>query len=273
PGTAERGLSPLYFQDAEGNYQIGQLSKEGGVTMVETPEGLRVVPDAARMGYDPNMIGVRGGAETGVAANRAQVLAPIEAEAAGIASGAQEAARTASIPGRIHAETQAERLAEQPQRTAAQASQERKYEMVSGLINKALNQANSFTTGLMGSSLSNIPGTEARDLKATIDTIRANIGFSQLQEMRDNSPTGSALGPVSDMENRLMQALLGNLEQSQSPKQFKENLELVQSQLDQIIHGNRQQYSRMYGGEEAAPPTQQSQRSILDEADAILQGL
>lgn len=94
-----------------------------------------------------------------------------------------------------------------------------------------------FTTGLTGSALQNLAGSKANDLRAIISTVRANIGFDRLQEMRMSSPTGGALGPVSDFENQLLQATLGNLEQSQSNEQLKYNLQRVKDTYLDIVHG------------------------------------
>lgn len=89
-----------------------------------------------------------------------------------------------------------------------------------------------------GSYLSTIPGTAARDVKGLIDTIRANVGFDKLQQMRAASKTGGALGQVSEQENKLLQATLGNLEQSQSQEQFVYNLKRVYNVYQDIIHGS-----------------------------------
>lgn len=89
----------------------------------------------------------------------------------------------------------------------------------------------------MGSFLSSVPGTKARDVAALVDTIKANAGFDRLQQMRNASPTGGALGQVSEMENRLLQATIGNLEQSQSQAQFLANMRAVKETYLDIIHG------------------------------------
>ena len=105
--------------------------------------------------------------------------------------------------------------------------------------------------GLGGKILSNIPGTEARDFEARLETIKANIGFDKLQAMRDASPTGGALGQVSEMELRQLNASMGNLEQSQSPKQLRENLIAVREQYIRTlaaINAQRQGYQQMQGG-------------------------
>ena len=98
-------------------------------------------------------------------------------------------------------------------------------------VNKVIPDINDFTAGFGGALLSKIPGTKARDLKANIDTIVANLGFRELQDMRDNSPTGGALGQVSERELQLLNAAKQNLENSQTPEQLKENLEDLKAQL------------------------------------------
>lgn len=105
--------------------------------------------------------------------------------------------------------------------------------------------------GFVGSLLSNIAGTEARDFESRLTTIKANIGFDKLQAMRDASPTGGALGQVSEMELRQLNASMGNLENSQSPEQLRENLLAVRAQYIRTIRAieaQRQGYRQMQGG-------------------------
>ena len=92
-------------------------------------------------------------------------------------------------------------------------------------------------TGLVGALVKQIPGTDAYDLENLIATVRANVGFDRLQAMRDASPTGGALGNVSEQENRLLQSTLGALEQSQSKAQVIRNLKRVRDTYLDIIHG------------------------------------
>jgi len=84
---------------------------------------------------------------------------------------------------------------------------------------------------------SNIPGTKAADLERLLETVKTIGGFEELQAMRNASPTGGALGPVSDMENRMLQATIGNLEKSSSPAQRADNLRRVINTYMDIIHG------------------------------------
>lgn len=93
------------------------------------------------------------------------------------------------------------------------------------------------TTGAMGGLLANVGGTAARDLAGLLDTVKANAGFQELAKMRAASPTGAALGAISDKETALLQATIGNLEQSQTEAQLKDNLRRVKNVYADIIHG------------------------------------
>jgi len=101
---------------------------------------------------------------------------------------------------------------------------------------KLANESTIPTTGA-GSFLSVIPGSAAADLSSTLDTIKANIGFDRLQQMRDSSPTGGALGAVNNQEMDLLQSVYGSLAQSQSKEQFNRNLDRLENVYLDIIHG------------------------------------
>jgi hypothetical protein len=81
-----------------------------------------------------------------------------------------------------------------------------------------------------------VPGSPAYDVNNLLDTIRANISFDKLQAMREASPTGGALGQVSDFENRLLQSTLGKLDVTMNPADFEFNLRRLREQYEKIIH-------------------------------------
>lgn len=93
------------------------------------------------------------------------------------------------------------------------------------------------TTGPIGALVGNaLPNTPAGALSQRLQTIRANIGFERLQQMRDASPTGGALGQVSEMENRLLQSVYGSLEQAQSADELLYNLGRIEDIYTRIVH-------------------------------------
>jgi hypothetical protein len=105
-------------------------------------------------------------------------------------------------------------------------------------------------TGFFGNIMQALPGTAAHDTAASINTIEAAIGFDRLQAMRDASPTGGALGQVSEMELRQLNASLGSLKQSSSKEQFAENLAAVKKHYMSAvaaIKAQQYEYARMNG--------------------------
>lgn len=93
------------------------------------------------------------------------------------------------------------------------------------------------TAGMAGEALSRFGGSSAYDVRALIDTVKGNIGFDRLQQMRDSSPTGGALGAINAIELQTLQAVLGNLQQAQSEEQLRYNLQRMKNLYLDIIHG------------------------------------
>lgn len=73
-------------------------------------------------------------------------------------------------------------------------------------FSKALSLINSFSTGKTGELLKNIPATDAYNLNSYLDQFNASSAFSTLQDMRNASKTGGALGQVSEKELALLKA-------------------------------------------------------------------
>lgn len=84
-----------------------------------------------------------------------------------------------------------------------------------------------YTTAGAGGVLRNLPMTSARDLDAKLTSIKANLGFDRLQQMRDASPTGGALGQVAVQELTALQSTIASLDQLQTPGQLKAALDKI----------------------------------------------
>jgi hypothetical protein len=69
-----------------------------------------------------------------------------------------------------------------------------------------------------------VKGGKAADFDKALESFKAQIGFAVLQNMRQMSPTGGALGQVSNYENRILQNSLASLDEAQSPAQFRANV-------------------------------------------------
>lgn len=98
-------------------------------------------------------------------------------------------------------------------------------------INEISNEINGKVSGFFGKSLSLIPGTPAFDFQQRLNTLAANIAFSELQAMRDASKTGGALGQVSERELALLESSLGALNIGQSPEQLKSQLQKIKESI------------------------------------------
>ena len=97
-------------------------------------------------------------------------------------------------------------------------------------VDKLMSKVNRWTTG-MGSVLAGIPETDARNFKAELDTLKANIAFNELTAMREASKTGGALGAVSDKEMNLLQSALGALDAGQSPENIRQQLQQIKESV------------------------------------------
>ena len=87
--------------------------------------------------------------------------------------------------------------------------------------------------GMYGSVMGNFPGTTATDIRANIATIKSKTSLNALQEMRNNSPTGGALGNVSDAEGQRLENNIAALDLKQSPEALLKQLKkLKKSTLD-----------------------------------------
>ena len=105
--------------------------------------------------------------------------------------------------------------AEMKRLTAARDSVIAKSGFVLQAIDKALNiisTAKQPTTGLLGAGFRIFAGSDAKRLDAVLDTIRSNIGFKELNEMRQSSKTGGALGNVTVRELELLQSTMVSLD-------------------------------------------------------------
>lgn len=75
---------------------------------------------------------------------------------------------------------------------------------------------------------------EAVTFKNTLESLQSNVAFGTLQEMREASKTGGALGGVSERELVFLLSALGNIQQSTDPATLRENLLEVKRILTKI---------------------------------------
>ncbi len=71
----------------------------------------------------------------------------------------------------------------------------------------------------------------AREAQAKLDKILARGGFQELAKMRAASPTGGALGNVSDTEGRYLRSAFGALDRTQSTASFQKAIDDAVTEL------------------------------------------
>jgi hypothetical protein len=107
-------------------------------------------------------------------------------------------------------------------------------------IDQAMPMISNWSTGFLGKGLRDLGfgGTDAADLEIALRPVVANIGFTELNEMRAASPTGAALGQVTERENTLLQSTIKAIDPNGSPELLKKNLQYVRDVYDVMINTN-----------------------------------
>lgn len=227
--------SPI--QDANGNYYIAHEYSDKLTPMTTAGAG-PASPTAAPIDAAP----ATGGTPTGGPAAPAGAAAPMAPAGGAPATGSPQFLTPAEQEAaKAKASKDAEIKAALPQQmVAAKTSLEQldqSDKLVSDFIDQAIKKADNLSTGWVGKTTESMAGTPSYELSKTLDTIRANVGFDKLAAMRAASPSGGALGQVSNFEEQLLQSVLGSLDQGQSKEQLVDNLK----RLKDFISSNHAQ--------------------------------
>jgi hypothetical protein len=124
-------------------------------------------------------------------------------------------------------------------------------------------------TGRMG-ALPNIPGSDAANAEALLGTLKSQVGFGVLQDLRNNSKTGGALGAVSDAEGKRLEANLAALDKSQSIEQFKSNLAKIVDYAEKAKDRMREAYNLKHGSGSVSPAANQPPAMVDSKAAPAL---
>lgn len=162
----------------------------------------------------------------------------LQGEIAGSKTAAQEAAQL-----------EAERIKQLPAARANLRKTEAKASELKGMVEKATKLVDkTFASGFGSGVASQVRGSSASNLKSVLTTIKANLGFSELQAMRDASPTGGALGQVAVQELEALQSTIANLDQAQSDDQLKDHLKAIDQHLTNWQNAVNQAYREKFEG-------------------------
>jgi hypothetical protein len=114
-------------------------------------------------------------------------------------------------------------------------------------IKRAKNKIKGYgTEGFVAGATQNLYGSPAFGLKKTLETVKANLGFAELQAMRDASPTGGALGQVAVQELTALQSTIANLDLGQKDKDLKYSLDKINGHLERWREAVDKSYQEKY---------------------------
>jgi hypothetical protein len=121
------------------------------------------------------------------------------------------------------------------------------YDNVTNEIDRAIELTDYTTAGVGGAVLRELPMTSARTLNNAITMVKANLGFDRLQQMREESKTGGALGAVTEKEIDLLQSTVQRLDQLTDPQELIRALGVVKEQYIKVQTLRQQMYAMKYG--------------------------
>lgn len=104
---------------------------------------------------------------------------------------------------------------------------------------------NEIQTGISGKAQSKIWGTNEYNYEKLLDTINAAIAFGELTDMRAASPTGGALGQVSERELALLSSVKGSLDIGQDKEIIKQNLNRIRESFQKVVDKARENEAAM----------------------------
>ena len=99
---------------------------------------------------------------------------------------------------------------------------------------------------LIGAITKAVPGTKANELSIMLKKIFANVAFGRLQNMRANSPTGGALGNVSNIELDLLKSSAEAISQTTQPEFFIEQLVQLHQFYTDNLNSRLRKYKEIY---------------------------
>jgi hypothetical protein len=97
---------------------------------------------------------------------------------------------------------------------------------------KILDESPNIAAGNFSNWLVDLPvfGQEAKDLDSILQSVKASVGFGQLEDLKLMSPSGaSGLGAVSNFEQQVLQSVEGSLARDMSAPNLKQNLQRLKT--------------------------------------------
>jgi len=235
--TANLGGDMPMMRNTEAQYQVGQQVKGRNPNMAPYPGSAQVSPNIIRgqaAAEEGGKQDVRVGAEPVIAGKTKTAQLRAEKDAAFSDAQSQFDAAYTTVNNRL---SDIKRFKAHPAAT------------------RVIGPLDAFTPNF----------GRARGAQQIYDTLVASATFDALQEMRINSPTGGALGNVSDADIRLLKESIGALGQAQNEEDFFESLRIYEDRLkqvrDRLVNRYRQSYGYRLSKDWKPPVTSSSPRT------------
>ena len=102
---------------------------------------------------------------------------------------------------------------------------------------RELIKSGTLTTGTLGRIASNLTESDAAELRRQVDVLKSNATIENLTAMRQASPTGGALGSVTEKEGAMLAAAAGAIDPNAGNEQVAKQLDNYEKTLLRVIHG------------------------------------
>lgn len=102
------------------------------------------------------------------------------------------------------------------------------------------------TTGLLGAVTGLSPASQSAELRRQVEVLKSSASIDTINAMRQASPTGGALGNVTEGEHKLLSAKAGALDPNSAPEDFARQLDDYERTLLRIVNGP-QEGDQIYG--------------------------
>ena len=242
-GVATSQIQPNYLRDPNNPQGVIPVPGSAADPNAAVPQGYR----KTATGFEP----IPGGPKDPNAAVPANYRRTADGQGLEFIPGgpADPAVQAQQATGKLDAKTLATREAAYPKVTSALKSFEAKTKQFDDVITelidnkKGLDEITGFFAGRTDLSAMSDAGRRALTL---FNTITAKGGFSELQDMRNASPTGGALGNVSNQEGKQLIDSFGALSRTQSGNDLRKSLATAKSDLENLKTRMREAYDMTY---------------------------
>ncbi len=228
--------NPIYMRDEQGNTIAGQLTNRGRMNVPQVPEGYSIIDPVKFMNTGGQVQAFNPRDPQSVQTVATVTPKPTETpEYQAEVTTAKETAKNiekkrAGYPKVRDAVAQTEQNAQTVDRVIDQAGQIIKQGRAAG----------------WWAAAGGLPATQARTLQALFQQIKSNIGFNYLAEMRANSPTGGAVGSLTEREFDLLASTAGTLDPYVDPEILLQILNDMKNNQQRTIKRMKSAYETDY---------------------------